>query len=620
MMKLAKRLALLLFLGVLIALAFAACGEAEPADFEGTPTVYRIFDVQSIGNAGNQEDYNDLVRFYTSLQGRLNKQSRKTGVYVYQMYDDTDEFWLSYICGEGKMLNGCEIADIRDFVTLWETFKESILSAGLVVWDPGAPSTANVAATICSVEGYLPVRYDTDADSLYTWLTAAGVPVKMNLVGMFNGEPGTKIADTDIDSSGSIKCDPYLWAMEKYFDRCNPSMLAYVLDGASQIESNPIYQRADVTDPSWNQLYSHDYYIYNECFFFDLTCTRSEIPCDDPYQPKGTDYNTLIYILQTVKDKNNGKMSKLMGFPPWYMKYTTYLGHGGTDPAILEWNFTAFLSKYNIAKEADAAHPAWLTNASVYCQYEPTLSSYENKKPVVTEVFDEKVRYFSIYLGDYDSSAWVKMNIPAFFESDARGQIPLMWAINPNLSDRIPMAFDYIYENKTELDYLITGNSGAGYVMPAYLDDMDPWMDYCKQYMTKFDMDMVGFIINKSTLTWREIKAYSEISPHGCLTTSLPWKSQLLVYDDKTVFLTMRDTSPDLENWVEKAYGELTANGTNFCGLRTVVKSPETIVSMVEQILAYANAQDDGYTYKYVDLYTLFDLVLQSGQGKHFYP
>ena len=225
--------------------------------------VYLIWDIKGISGSGNSEHYNDVVRFYTSLQGRLNKRAEETRFYIYQMYDKTDQFWLDYISSDGKMLDGCERIDLKSWQALWDAFAPYIQEAGMVVWDPDAPATANVAATICSVEGYLPVRYDTSNDSLYTWLYNHGVDVKMNLCDMFTGKLGTMIADTDIPSTGSIKCDPYLWAMEKYMDRTNPGMLAYALDGASQVATNEIYKKAESTSPAYNQLYSHDYYIYN---------------------------------------------------------------------------------------------------------------------------------------------------------------------------------------------------------------------------------------------------------------------------------------------------------------------------------------------------------------------
>ena len=44
-----------------------------------------------------------------------------------------------------------------------------------------------------------------------------------------------------------------------------------------------------------------------------------------------------------------------------------------------------------------------------------------------------------------------------------------MWCFNPNLADRIPMAFDYVYEKFTDRDYFAAGDSGAGYNNPRLL-------------------------------------------------------------------------------------------------------------------------------------------------------
>ena len=585
--------------------------------FEYPPDVYIIHDIKGISGFTNNEDYNDIVRFYTSLQGRLNKNAEENGFYIYQMYDKTDTFWLDYISGEGKMLEGSARTDIKTWSELWDLLGDYILEAGIVLWDSNVPATANVAATICSVEGYLPVRYDDSDDSLYRYLINKGVKIKEDLCDKFTGKLGTTIPDTDIPSTGSIKCDPYLWAMEKYMDRTNPAMLAYALDGASQVATNPIYQKAESNGPNYNQLYSHDYYIYNECFFIDLTCVEDEKPCDDPNQPMGTDAKTLKTILLTMQQRNSGKMSKLMGFPPWYMKYTTHLGHGKTEPVALEWAFVSLITEYDFIKEADAAHPAWMTNASVYCQYTPTVKSYDNNDSPLEEIYDENVKYFTIYIGDYDSSAWLKEMVPDCFTSLERGKIPMMWAFNPNLSDRVPMIFDYIYENKTELDYFVTGDSGAGYVMPTMLKDMDLWLDYNRPYLDKFDMDIVGFIINQKPLTMRELAAYAEISPYGSFHND--GSKYLTVYNEETVYMNMYDVYPFAEGWKEGMYNWINGKSTNFAAYRTIRMYTPDIVRAVNEFIEYANSKNDGYTYKYVDMYTLFDLVLQSGQGNYVY-
>ncbi len=580
--------------------------------FEYPPTVYLIGDIKYTTRT-DSITHLDIARLISSLQGRLNKVAKENGIYLYWTVDGTDNFWLEYISGKGKLLDGYMTETISNWNDFWDVFGPYIMDMGIVLWDPDVPATANVAATICSVEGYLPVRFLESATSLYSFLDEKGVPVKMNLVDMFTGE-GT-IPDTDIPSTGSIKCDPYLWALEKYGDRCNSEMIAYALDGASCTLGNPIYEKAQSTSPQYNQLYSHDYLIYNECFFIDLTCTNFEKPCDDPDQALGTDAETLHTVLKFFSDKNNGKMGRLMGFPPWYMKYTTFLEHGSVVPTTLEWEFVEVLSQYNFIKEADAAHPAWMTNGSVYCQYQPT-QKYENNEPEDVIAFDENVRYFTIYMGDYDSSAWMKEKIPTFFADSRRGDLPLMWAFNPNLSDRVPMIFDYVYENATENDYFVTGDSGAGYVIPALLPDLDAWVDFNEPYLSKFDMDIVGFIINGNNKMTEEIfAAYAEIAPVGSFHNDSSQK--LTVYNGETVYMhLMNGITPTEEDVCQKMYNYAVGTGNNFSAYRTVVQSPTNVLNCVEAYIEYANAMNDGYTYVYVDPYTLFDLVLQSGQGR----
>ena len=602
--------------------------------FEYPASVYIVSgQLKAIGSSDRGGlNHDDIVRLISSLQGIVNRTGKQDGAYLYWDYDGQDQFWLEYLSGEGKMLDGCAQEPLEAWDDFWNVFGDKIKELGIVLWDPNAPSTSNVAATICGVDGYLPVRYSEDPNSLYVWLKDKGVPVKMNLVGKFTGEAGSTIPDTDKPSTGSIKCDPYIWALEKYMDKCNAGMIAYVLDGASSTPGNHIYETytkaKGVPGPANNQIFSHDYYIYNKCFFIDLTCVADELPCDDKNQPMGTDAKTLDLILSTMEERNNGKMIKFMGFPPWYMKYTTTLNMGSRVPTTLEWEFVEVISKYNCVKEADAAHPAWMTNASLYCSYESTVEYYDNNKSDESEMFDEKVRYFTIYMGDYDSSAWLKKYVPAYFKDKMRDKYPLMWGFNPNLSDRVPMIFDYVYENLGN-DFIVTGDSGAGYVIPSALPELDTWAAFNKPYMERFDLDIVGFIINgNNKMTMEIFKAYAKIAPVGSFHNDSSQK--LVIYDDETVYMhLMNGINPeDLPGMVEagkptvfdKMYEYASNTGNNFSAYRTVVKTPGDVVRCIEGFIEYANAKNDGYTYVYVDPYTLFDLVLQSGQGTHVYP
>ena len=109
----------------------------------------------------------------------------------------------------------------------------------------------------------------------------------MSLVGKFTGS-GT-IPDTSIESSGSAKCDAYLWALEMYMDKCSTEVMGYVLDGAGCIPGTTTYEGAESTNAFYNQIYNHDYFVMKKAFCFDLTSNAKEAPFDDPTQPMGTD-------------------------------------------------------------------------------------------------------------------------------------------------------------------------------------------------------------------------------------------------------------------------------------------------------------------------------------------
>lgn len=99
-----------------------------------------------------------------------------------------------------------------------------------------------------------------------------------------------------------------------------------------------------------------------------------------------------------------------------------------------------------------------------------------------------------------------RRHIPIWYRDPALRKNPLMWCFNPNLSDRIPMTFHFIYQRFTENDYFASGDSGAGYNNPALLYEPRPYsalpdgseenIRHNQYYFDKFDLGIVGFIIN----------------------------------------------------------------------------------------------------------------------------
>ncbi len=227
-----KLLALLLSVAMLFSMLLPIGAQTVKAAGD---TLY-VFDLEAyLGSLGASTKVQyDYLKFATALQGLANRDKPQ----IYFMFKNTggqdmDQYWFDKLSEPGEYLADFNSVTETDFWALVNRFKS--LTNGLVLWDENVPATANVASTIAGVEGLLPVRYDTAANSLYNELMDnqgyAASDVKKNLVGMFTGT-GT-IPDSSTPSTGSTKNDAYIWAKEQYLDtgKTNPSLMAYTLDG-----------------------------------------------------------------------------------------------------------------------------------------------------------------------------------------------------------------------------------------------------------------------------------------------------------------------------------------------------------------------------------------------------
>ena len=573
----------------------------------------------------------DAARFVFSLQGLINRDFRRVhSSLVYFISGKSDEFWLQYMMQPQKTFERFHTKVIDTFDAFFTAFASQIAQCGMVLWDEQVPATSNVAATICGLDGYLPVRKCQEEDSFYTMLLHHRVVVKQDLCGMFSGEG--IIPGTDLASTGSQKCDAYLWALEKYMHRCSSRYIAYVVDGAGCVPNNLISMCNDAASPFGNCICNHDYYLARRCFFFDLTCVDIEKPCDDPQQPLGTDLAVLKQILASRYQRANGAFGQILGFPPWWLKYTKHLNRGSLVATTVEWIYVTLVTAYNLAKEADAAQPCSMTNGSVYYQYQSSVPAFHNNRPAQKLTFDSKTKYFTYYVGDYDSSAWLKEHVYHFWTEDkVRGQIPLMWSFNPNLSERVPMVFDFIYEQKTKNDFFASGDSGAGYIIPdglyetnemrVFPDGEDEWCNYCQYFFERFDLDITGFIINGNyPITPRILKLYNRFSSVGSFHGDSRRGKQLLLQDGVPYIHLNNGVSGKpsrvddcAKRMEEYAFGHM--KQYNFSAYRTICDSPAEMAELTNRFITYAKERHPEYRFLLVDPYTFFDLIRQSGQG-----
>ncbi len=609
-------------------------------------TIYRL-----AGTVLNKST--DEARLVYSLQGLINRDygmDKDHSTLLYVLSSEDDNGWYTELTAKDTIMEVTKdetqellkAVPVKDFDDFYNIFSGVIKQCGIVLWDGNVPATANVAATICGLDGYLPVLAESP---LHKRLVEDGVEVKQSLVGLFkDGQKGQNIADTTIKSTGSAKNDAYRWALEKYFDRCTTGYLAYILDGAVTIKGYDAYEDHHLTaygDAGSNCLQNHDYLIARRCFFFDLAPYAGEAACDDPAQKNGqaahgTDYETMKAIFQARYDRANGAFGALMGFPPWWIKYTKHNNQGGQQDTWVEWLYCEIITCYNLAKEADAAHPCAMANGSVFYKYVPRQSQYTNNKKAENITFDKNTYYYTIYVGDYDSSAWLKQHIYNMWVKRGgdrnRGSVYLMWSINPNLSYRVPMIFDYMYENKTDMDYFAGGDGGAGYIIPSglfhdqtlsYLKEKRPagnaeagqvFADYSKPFYKRFDMDITGFLINGANgdINKKIATCVNQYSPLGSFANhNQPGvlKYNGTYYVNCLTGIASTGAESSMYDFANKAIKK----SQNFGAYRTVCHTPTQIKGNVTNFESYA--AEKGMKVKYCDPYTYFNLLKQSGQG-----
>ncbi len=550
----------------------------------------------------------DTLKLVASLQGVVNRDEPRLAIRFLRDAgtDGTiniDDYWLTDL--RKGWLKGLEVERMHTLDELLARFSDSI--EGVVVWDPNVLATANVAATICGVKGWLPVRADS---ALYAEIVDGGpqFPVKLSLAGKFDGS-----------RSGSAKCDAYLWAKDTYLDtgKCNPELMAFFIDAYTQVPDQPGFHYHDLHNAT---LANHDYYIANRAFFFDLDPWADEAPVDDRNQPLGTDHDTLCALLRSQYEQNKGKaFTTVGGFVPWNLKYTSNGPAGGKhEPVPAEWEYAAILSSYNAIMDADALGLSCMTNASAYMHF-PLKRHYDQNPRPESRPLEDKT-YVLVYMGDYDSAAWLSREIPSVWDDPVRGELPIAWAFNPNLAARAPYVFDYIYRTKTPNDWFIAGDSGAGYLNPNLLigdrlgsglpDALDLWVKHNQKWYSKFDYSITGFVINgfHGDMPLRIQQAYAKFSPDG-VGMQLGFAETIV---DGTPFLRhVSDIYPKLDNLAETAAQMARfakPEKPQFLIYRMILQRPSTLKAVQDQLRKDFPDQH----WEFCDPYTFFDLYKRS--------
>lgn len=627
--------------------AGAASAQAVPAaGGAGTrpATPLAVFSLQSLygqdlSDSGQAAQVYDQMRLVFTLQGIVNR--REPLLYVdfssaNDFFDgNPDEYWLDKLRQPGGFLAGRPVRTITSLDELVRAFRHQL--RGAVVWDPAVPATANVATTVAGVEDVVAIRYDPSPGSAYSSYVTAGperadlrLPALVSLVrpggaSLFTGQgaiPGTGLAST-----GSAKCDAYLWAKVRYLDsgRCDPTRLGYYLD-AYWLTAPAVGGIAAAC------VANHDFLVSGRGFAFDLSPWGDEAPPDDPGQAPGTDLATFTAILASANKQARGRMVAIHGFTPWQYKYTnaSLPAAGAHDPVGTEWEGVALCSAYNAYLDADAPGIGSMTNASVYA-HTPLAGRYpQPDPPTVPELMrlgyvnpDGSVaarRFVMFYVGDYDSASWIYNTLPGAWDDPNRGAVPLNWAFNPELSDRIAPAFLYTRATRSANDYFVAGDSGAGYVNPSALEaprssglpsGLAAWQRHCSRYYRLWDISVTGFIIDgiSPVMDARAQQAYAQFSPDG-------WAEQAsasLGIAGTSPFVRSQDISGTAPQAAASVEGLLSGDtsgaalGPEFHSLRAILQTPTWYKQLVDQV----HADLPGAGVEFVDALTFYALVRQ---------
>lgn len=503
----------------------------------------------------------DIVSMAVALQGIVNR----TGQRIFYSYVESsssvgaayyngnlDDYWLNELTKAGNELEGKTIVEVDSLGALMRIFADSF--SGLAVWDEKVPATYNVAFTVAGADNLLPVRYDSSAYSLYSVLKDdLGLEVKIDLSGKFDGK-GT-IWGTKTASTGSAKCDAYLWAKEYYLDKgkTNPTLMCNHLDAYTWDVTWELGEQVVMYDELQQcMLINKDYYVQNKAFFWDLSCYDNFAPGDDRNQKLGTDYNTLKKLLEKQNEIAGDDMIEIGGFIAWYFpKYTDAMGLYPDFPSAVpaEWRWSEVFGFYNAVTHADAhggsVGPGPFANASVYTQI-PELGEYKqtgdskqwfngsaNKLENVS--YDlENYNYVCIYMGDFDSAAWMNnIMLTEYLLDPHRGDIPLCWPVVTNLVKRAPHVINRMYETATPRDYFTAGDNGFGYNhVESYISpdrpkradgkelngSLETYYERTKYEFDKFDIDFHSFLLSVNGQNDRVEQMFAKLCPGGILS------------------------------------------------------------------------------------------------------
>jgi len=607
----------------------------KPCDSSTAPVLY-YYDITYAGAYGKTARY-DERHVVSCIQGLVNRNAPR--LFVRYFGGTGDHGWLNRLLEPGGLCENWKVQEISNVESLISTFSAYI--SGVILYDPdpntGAISTSLVATSVAGAENAIAVRKDTTAGSMYNYLVndADGphLTVLVDLAGKFTGT-GT-IWQTSTASTGSKKCDAYVWLKQKYIDtsKCNPEYLSYTMDlWGLKLGGN------DMT-----QLCNLDYAVSKKAVCFELSPWGDEVPNDDTGQPLGTDLNTFKMLLDACNTKTNKQtMIQMSGFPNWPYKYSTSVG-GSHSPVALEWEFMRFLTAYNVYTDVEF----YLSNTSFYSALAPATNErryVQNPAPTYDDMVAAGLinaggsvvagNYVMIGMGDYDCSAWTMQrlaNSTGVYSNAGRGQVYCNWGVNPTMINKASVAMDYMYRGKTGADCFISWDSGAGYINPTqlygtrspsgYPSGLSLWQAHCRKYYRMMDYSISGWLLNGAVdLSSTDCLNYASFSGDG-IGIHISSSGTMYLVDNKVPVNLIKGSS-DTTQFSMMDY----ASGVNFGWYRAVNWNTGTQESPVYAAwgpdhikLVMEQKAGSGHNHRFLDAYSYYYLMRYYLSGNNNY-
>ena len=450
-----------------------------PEETEETLYVY------TLKGTNTQTSYDESMAV-ACVQGIMNRE--KPLLYVKSNSFKRPDYWIEKFSSGGWLSDKIQtpVSSLDELVAIAGSKVK-----GIIIWDSSVPATINLATTLAGLENGIVLSPAMAGTYQKKW----NLPVIKDFRGQFTG------AET-----GSKKNDAYRWAIREYIEtgRCNPHWLCLYEDS---------YMTRYKGDISY--VVTRDWAVYNRAFVYDLSPWGDEKPLDDPDQSLGVDLQTYKLMLEsTFKQANGNQMTEVAGFFS-FAKYSNIPGYSSKhDPVPTEWETVYLISPYNCYQNT-VAHNCY--NQSIHSK--APAKNMKQGRPKLREPQDGKI-YICILMADYDSSTPLYDFMPTNWDNKERGSMPLLWGINPNLSESYPDIMQYLYNTKTENDFFAADASAAGYMNPNRIDPafLPLFIEHNKKFYEKWDMSISPMVLDWDEPTAAVKDAFLQFSPDGYAT------------------------------------------------------------------------------------------------------